>query len=117
MSSVKRLHVGTRLSEAAAHNGTVYLAGKVPDDASKNITGQTEEVLGMIERLLIEAGSAKSEILMATIYLADLSDFDGMNAVWDAWVEPNNAPPRATVQAKLGRPDWRIEIVITAALI
>lgn len=117
MSNVQRFHVGKRLSETAVHNGTVYLAGQVADDASKDIAGQTEEVLAMVDRLLIEAGSRKSQILMATIYLADLADFDGMNAVWDAWVDQSNAPPRATVQALLARPDWRIEVVVTAAVL
>ncbi|MEH3087967.1 MAG: RidA family protein [Xylophilus ampelinus] len=115
MNHVQRFHVGKRLSETAVHNGTVYLAGQVADDASKDIAGQTAEVLGMVDRLLAEAGSDKSRILMATIYLADLADFDGMNAVWDVWVDPGNAPPRATVQARLARPGWRIEVVVTAA--
>lgn len=116
MSTIQRLHVGNRLSEMAVHNGTVYLAGQVPDDATTDITGQTEQVLAMVERLLAEVGSSKSCILMTTIYLADLADFEGMNAVWDAWVDQANAPPRATVQARLARPDWRIEVVATAAL-
>lgn len=113
---VQRFHVGARLSEMAVHNGTVYLAGQVPDDGTKDIRGQTAEVLGMIDRLLAEAGSDKSRILMAQIFLADLADFAGMNEVWDAWVAQGNTPPRATVQAKLARPEWRIEIVVTAAL-
>jgi enamine deaminase RidA (YjgF/YER057c/UK114 family) len=113
---VQRFHVGARLSEMAVHNGTVYLAGQVPDDGTKDIRGQTAEVLGMIDKLLAEAGSDKSRILMAQIFLADLADFAGMNEVWDAWVAQGNTPPRATVQAKLARPEWRIEIVVTAAL-
>lgn len=117
MSNVKRFHVGKRVSEIAVHNGTVYLAGQVPDDASKDIVGQTEEVLGMIDRLLAEAGSSKSQILTVTIYLADMADFEGMNTVWDSWVDQSNAPPRATVQALLAHPDWRIEVLVTAALL
>ena len=112
---VQRFHVGPRLSETAVHNRTVYLAGQVPDDASQDIRGQTAQVLAMVDRLLAEAGSDKTRILMAQIFLADLADFDGMNAVWDAWVPAGNAPPRATVQARLARPQWRIEIVVTAA--
>jgi enamine deaminase RidA (YjgF/YER057c/UK114 family) len=115
VSELKRFHIGGRLSETAVHNGVVYLAGQVPDDDSKDIRGQTAEVLGMVDRLLGEAGSDKSRILMAQIFLADLADFAGMNAVWDAWVAPGNAPPRATVQARLAHPGWRIEIVVTAA--
>ena len=113
---VQRFHVGPRLSEMAVHNGTVYLAGQVPEDGTKDIRGQTAEVLGMIDKLLAEAGSDKSRILMAQIFLADLADFPGMNEVWDAWVVQGSAPPRATVQARLARPEWRIEVVVTAAV-
>lgn len=116
MSELQRYHVGPRLSEMAVYNGVAYLAGQVPDDAGKDIGGQTAEVLGMVDKLLAEAGSDKSHILMAQIFLADLSDFAGMNAVWDAWVAPGHTPPRATVQAQLARPGWRIEVVITAAV-
>lgn len=115
MSAIQRFHVGARLSETAVHNGTVYLAGQIADDGTKDIGGQMQEVLGMVDRLLAEAGSDKSRILMAQIYLADMADFDGMNAVWDAWVTPGHTPPRATVQAKLARPGWRVEVVVTAA--
>ena len=115
---VQRFHVGARLSEMAVHNGTVYLAGQVPDDDTLDITGQTRQVLGMIDKLLAEAGSDKTRILMAQIFLADPADFPGMNAVWDEWIggAPGNAPPRATVHAPLMRPEWRIEVVVTAAL-
>ena len=113
---VQRFHVGPRLSEMAVHNGTVYLAGQVPEDGTKDIRGQTAEVLGMIDRLLAEAGTDKRNILMAQIFLADLADFPGMNEVWDAWVPEGHTPPRATVQAQLARPQWRIEVVVTAAV-
>lgn len=113
---VQRFHVGPRLSEMAVHRGTVYLAGQVPDDGTQDIRGQTRQVLAMVDKLLAEAGSDKSHLLMAQIFLADLADFDGMNAVWDAWVPAGHAPPRATVQARLARPEWKIEIVVTAAL-
>lgn len=112
---VQRLGVGPRLSEAAIHNGVVYLAGQVPDDATKDIRGQTAEVLAMVDKLLAEAGSDKTRLLRVQIYLADMADFAGMNAVWDTWVSPGHTPPRATVQAQLGNPDWRIEVVVTAA--
>lgn len=115
MSDIRRFHVGTRLSEMAVHNGTVYLAGQVPDDPTKDIAGQTAEVLANIDKLLAEAGTDKSRILMTQIFLADLSDFPAMNAVWDAWVVAGQTPPRATVQAKLARPEWLIEVVVTAA--
>jgi enamine deaminase RidA (YjgF/YER057c/UK114 family) len=116
MTTLQRFDVGARLSEMAVHNGTVYLAGQVPDDASQDIAGQTAQVLTMVDRLLDRAGSDKTRLLMVQIYLADLADFAGMNAVWDAWVPAGHAPPRATVQARLARPDWKIEIVATAAV-
>ena len=111
-----RFHVGDRLSEMAVHNGTVYLAGQVADDANADIGGQTRQVLAAVDRLLHEAGTDNAHILMAQIFLADLADFDAMNEVWDDWVPPGDAPPRATVQAKLAKAQWKIEIVVTAAL-
>lgn len=113
---IKRFHVGKRLSEMAVHNGTVYLAGQIAEDTTQNISGQTREVLGHVDRLLAEAGSDKSRILMCQIYLADLKDFAEMNAAWDEWVADGHAPPRATVQAQLAKPEWLVEIVVTAAL-
>ncbi|MFN8899369.1 MAG: RidA family protein [Pseudomonadota bacterium] len=113
---VQRFDVGTRLSEMAVHNGTVWLAGQVPSDASQDIGGQTRQVLAAIDALLARAGTDKARIVMAQIFHADQADFPGMNAAWDAWVPAGNAPPRATVQAKLARPEWKVEIVVTAAL-
>lgn len=113
--SITRLHVGTTLSEVAIHRGTIYLAGQVADGASLDISGQTREVLGHIDRLLAEAGSDRQHILMCQIYLADLADYTAMNTVWNSWVVAGATPPRATVQAALANPAWRIEIVITAA--
>lgn len=112
---IRRLHVGKTLSEAAICNGVVYLAGQVPEDATQDIAGQTREVLGHVDRLLGEAGSDKSRILMCQIYLADMKDFEAMNAVWNEWVAPGNSPPRATVQAALAKAGWRIEVVVVAA--
>lgn len=116
MSTILRLHPGPRYSEASIHAGTIYLAGQVPADTAQGIEGQTREVLGMVERLLREAGSDKSRILMAQLYLSDMADYAGMNKAWDQWVAAGNAPPRATVQAQLADPAWRIEVVVTAAL-
>lgn len=113
---IKRMEVGARMSEIAVHNGTVYLAGQIADDASEDISGQTAQVLAAIDALLGSAGSDRSKILMAQIFLADLADFPGMNVVWDAWVVPGQTPPRATVQAALAKPGWKIEIVVTAAV-
>src|SRR5579863_6781105 len=113
--AVIRHHVGARLSETAIHNGTVYLAGQIAEETTQAIEGQTREVLGHIDRLLAEAGSDKTRILMCQIFLADLKDFAAMNAVWNEWVPAGHTPPRATVQAKLARPELLVEIVVTAA--
>ena len=114
--SIRRLNIEPRYSDAAIYNGVVYLAGQVPDDASADMAGQTRQVLATIDRLLQEAGSSKSRILMCQIFLADMADIAVMNQVSDAWVDSANSPPRATVQAALADPDWRIEAVVTAAL-
>lgn len=113
---VQRFDVGARMSEMAVHNGTVYLAGQVADDATQDIQGQTRQVLAAVDALLARAGSDKSQLLMAQIFLVDMADFDGMNAVWDAWVTAGHTPPRATVQAQLAKPGWKIEMVVTAAV-
>lgn len=113
---IQRFDVGTRMSEMAVHNGVAYLAGQVPDDATADIEGQARQVLAAVDALLARAGSDKSRILRAQIYLADLADFAAMNAVWEAWVTAGHAPPRATVQAALARPQWKIEVVVTAAV-
>jgi len=112
---IKRFHVGQRMSEMAVYNQTVYLAGQVTSDDSLDIAGQTGNVLAQIDALLAQAGTDKSRILMCQIYISDLKNFPAMNQVWDAWVCPGNTPPRATVQAALVRPEWLIEIVVTAA--
>lgn len=113
--TITRMHVGSRLSEIAVHNGTIYLAGQIASDTSQGIEGQTREVLGHIDRLLAEAGSNKSQILMCQIFLTDVANFPGMNSVWDAWVADSNAPPRATVVAGLAKSEWLVEMVVTAA--
>ena len=113
---IKRFDVGTRMSEMAVFNGIVYLAGQIAEDASEDIRGQTRQVLAAIDELLRRAGSDKTKILRAQIYLADIADFPAMNEVWDGWVVAHHTPPRATVQAALAKPEWKIEIVITAAV-
>ncbi|MBC7404242.1 MAG: RidA family protein [Cytophaga sp.] len=113
--SIQRIHVGQRLSEIAIFNKLIYLAGQIPEDIHADIVGQTTEVLGHVDRLLAEAGSDKSRILMCQIFLSDITLISGMNQAWDAWVADSNAPPRATVQALLANPSWLIEIVVTAA--
>ena len=113
---LRRFHVGDRLSEMTIYNGTVYLAGQVATDAALDIRGQTAQVLASIDRLLAEAGTDKAHILMCHIFIADLGEFAAMNEVWDDWVAPGDAPPRATVQARLAKPAWKVEMVVTAAL-
>ncbi len=116
MNEVERVNVEKRLSDMAIFNGVAYLAGQVPDDASLDIQGQTTQVLQTIDRLLATAGTSKTRILMAQIFLANMKEFDGMNKAWDAWFAAGNAPPRATVEARLANPDYKVEIVVTAAL-
>jgi len=116
MSDIQRFDVGTRLSDMAVYNGVAYLAGQVAADATQDARGQAAQVLAAIDALLARAGTDKSRILMAQIYLADLADFPALNAAWDAWVAAGNAPPRATVEAKLAKPEWKVEIVVTAAV-
>jgi len=113
---VQRFDVGTRLSEMAVHNGVCYLAGQVAPDGTQDIGGQTRQVLAAIDALLQRAGTDKTRILMCQIFIRDLADFAAMNAVWEAWVPAGHAPPRATVQAQLAKPEWRVEMVVTAAL-
>jgi enamine deaminase RidA (YjgF/YER057c/UK114 family) len=115
--TIERRHVGKRLSALVIHrtSGIAYLSGQVAEDASADVSGQTRQVLALIDTLLAEAGSDKSKILSATIYLADIGDFAAMNAVWEQWVVPGQTPARATVEAKLARPDLRVEIQVVAA--
>ena len=97
-------------------SGTVYLSGQVPDDLSADVSGQTRQVLAHIDALLAEAGTDKSKVLSATIYLADMGDFSAMNAAWEDWVVPGQTPARATVEAKLVAPGYRVEIQVVAAI-
>lgn len=113
---IDRFDVGPRMSEMAIYNDTVYLAGQVAADGSQDITGQTQQVLAAIDALLARAGSDKTKILRAEIFLKDIADFAAMNAVWEKWVVAGHTPPRATVQAHLAQPQWKIEIIVTAAL-
>mgnify|MGYP000542182111 CR=1 FL=1 len=112
--TIQRFHVAKRLSEMVVHNGTVYLAGQVASDMTKDIIGQTEEVLASIDRLLGESGSDKTKVLSAQIFLPDMADFAAMNAEWDAWVPQGHAPARATVQSSMASPDYKVEISVIA---
>lgn len=113
--SIKRSKVGPRMSQAVVHGDTVYLAGQVADDGTADVTGQTKQILAKIDGLLAEAGSDKSKLLSATIWLSDIRGFEAMNKAWDAWVSPGNTPARACVEAKLARSDLLVEIGVVAA--
>ena len=112
-----RLDVGARYSEAAVFNGVIYVAGQVADRSMElGVFEQTTEVLALIDALLERAQSSKSRILFCQVYLASMGDYAAFNAAWDAWVPAGHAPPRATVEARLARPEWSVEIVVTAAV-
>lgn len=115
MSDITRIETGARMSGAVVHNGTVYLAGQVGQPGAP-VAEQTRQVLAEIDRLLAAAGSDKTRILSAQIWLASMADFAEMNAVWDAWVAPGHAPARATGESALAAPEYRVEIIVTAAV-
>jgi len=113
--TITRHNAGPRMSQAVVHGDTVYLAGQVASDPSAGVKGQTEQVLKKIDAALASAGSNKSKLLSATVWLANMGTYDEMNAAWDAWVDPANAPARATVEARLAAPKYLVEIAIVAA--
>ena len=113
---IQRIDAGSRMSEACIHAGVAYLAGQVPLTPDADIETQTREVLAEIDELLAKCGSDKTRILRAQVFLADIADFAGMNRAWDAWVVPGQAPARATVEARLANPAWKVEIVVTALI-
>ncbi len=114
MTDITRLETGPRMSQAVTCNGLIWLAGQVAAPGH-SVTDQTKGILDNIDRLLAEAGSDKTRILYAQIWLADMSDFAEMNAVWDAWVPQGHTPARAAGEAKLATPDYKVEIIVTAA--
>lgn len=111
---IERHCTATRMSKIVKHNGVAYLCGQV-GNAGDSITDQTSECLSRIKQLLDGAGSSPEHILQVIIWLADMADFDAMNAVWDNWIPQGHAPARACGQAKLARPDLKVEIIVTAA--
>ena len=114
--TVQRIEPGPRMSGAVVHGNTVYLAGQVARNAAgKSVTEQTKDILSIIDGLLKQAGTDKSKLVTANIWLSDMATFNEMNAVWDAWVAPGNTPARATVEAKLASPQYTVEIMVTAA--
>jgi enamine deaminase RidA (YjgF/YER057c/UK114 family) len=113
--NIIRHQPGTFYSAAVEYNGMVFVAGQIADDRSKDVRNQTEQVLKKIDAALALAGTDKSKLLSANVWLADINDRDGMNAVWTAWVDPQNLPARATVEARLSTPATRIEIAVICA--
>lgn len=117
MSDITRIATDKRRSRAVVYNGMVFVGGQTADDRSQDIRGQTRQTLAKIEKFLADAGTDKSRLLTAQIWIKDLErDFAGMNDVWDAWTAPGAAPTRATAQCEMGAPDILVEIIVTAAL-
>ena len=113
---IERHETGPRMSKAVVHGDTVYLAGIVADSPKdKSVAEQTRSILSQIDGLLAAAGTDKARLLSANIWITDMARFNEMNAVWDAWVSPGNTPARATVEAKLATPDYKVEIMVVAA--
>ncbi len=113
---IERHDVGPRMSKCVVHGDTVYLAGIVADNPKgKSVAEQAKDIVGQIDGLLTKAGTDKTKLLSANIWLADMANFAEMNSVWDAWVSPGNTPARATVEAKLATPDYKVEIMVVAA--
>jgi enamine deaminase RidA (YjgF/YER057c/UK114 family) len=114
--SIQRFETGPRMSQVVVHGNTVYLAGVVANKtAGESVTKQTQEILSIIDGHLAKAGTDKSKLLSATIYITDMKNFAEMNAAWDAWVSSGNTPARATVEAKLAGPQYHVEIMVVAA--
>ncbi len=114
--TIQRFETGPRMSQVVVNGNTIYLAGVVAHKAAgESVTRQTQEILSIIDSHLAKAGSDKSKLLSATIYITDMKTFQEMNAVWDAWVSPGNTPARATVEAKLASPQYNVEIMVVAA--
>ena len=113
---IQRLQPGPRLSAAVVHGGIVYISGQVPETLNADVATQTREILAKIDRLLAEAGSDKGRLLNVNVWLADIITFDQMNQVWEAWLLPGQAPARATVEARIANPGYRVEIAAIAAV-
>jgi len=117
MQEIKRIATDTRRSRAVVYNGIVFVGGQTADDRSQDVRGQTQQTLAKIEKFLAEAGTDKSRLLTAQIWIKDIeNDFAAMNEVWDAWTAPNAAPTRATAQCEMGAANVLVEIIVTAAV-
>ena len=113
--AIKRVNAGPRMSSAVVHGNTVYLAGLTADDGKADVKGQTKQILDKIDGYLAQAGTTKSNLLSANLWIKDMALFADMNSVWNAWVDPENPPARACVKADLARPELLVEIMVTAA--
>lgn len=116
MTDITRIDQSARRSRAVAYGGMVFLAGQVADDKTALIAEQTRQALAKVDDMLARAGTDKSRLLSAQIWLRTMDDFDGMNSVWDAWVVPGQTPTRCCGRVELADPEWRVEIVVTAAV-
>lgn len=117
MSDIVRIVTNPRRGRAVIYNGMVFVGGQAADDRSQDIRGQMQQILAKIEKILADAGTDKSRLLSAQIWIKDIAgDFAGMNEIWDAWVAPDDAPARATAQCEMGAPDVLVEIIVTAAV-
>ncbi len=113
---IERYQSSQRMSQIVSHNGVIYLAGQVAKkDDSQDITGQTKQIIEQIEELLTSVGSDKSKLLSVTIWISSMEDFQAMNAVWDEWINGENPPARACVEARLARPELLVEMQLIAA--
>ena len=114
--ALKRIGAGNRMSDAVIHGDKIYLSGYVAEKTvGKSVKEQTKDILDQIDATLKEAGTDKTKIMKANIWLTDISNFTEMNSAWDAWVSPGNTPARATVEAKLAAPAYLVEIMVVAA--
>lgn len=115
--SVERHHRSSRMSQICVHGDTVYLAGQVADEATgRDCAAQAKQILDKIDRYLAQVGSDKSKLIQVTIWLRDMGDYTSFNGVWDAWIAREHPPARACIQAELAHPDWRVELMLTAAM-
>ena len=113
--TIERHDSGPRMSKAVVHGDTVYLAGIVADaPKGKSMAEQTKNILAQIDGFLAKAGTDKTKLLSANIWITDMAKFAEMNAVWDGWVSAGHTPARATVEAKLATPDYKVEIMVVA---
>ncbi len=113
---IQRYQKGPRMSQAVSHGGLVHIAGQVADNRKAGIEDQTRDVLAKIDALLAQAGTNRSKLLAVNVFLPAIVDFDAMNSVYDAWIDPENPPARACVEARLADPDLRVEMTAVAAL-